>query len=164
MEVEEVKRLVAERAGELKEAKAQAIQAQRDALAEQGWYKFLVWHAGARGAQNGAYLSCEANQRILEEHISSQDNKQIDFTSLEKAYQACKDRLAMPSVGEYERKTNTQRSKIPQQQVSFPPQKIVLNYSVEEIKKMPAGQMHKLMNRGPEYLEALNRILSEGRK
>ena len=163
MEVEEIKRLIAEQSGETKALKAAAFKAKRDAEAEQGWYNFLKWHCGVRGVANGHYLVCEANNKIMEEYIASLDDKRINFMALERAYQTCKDQLAMPSFGEYERKTNLQESRQAPQVIPLPPPTITLPYTKLEIKQMPREELRKILARGPEYVEALNRILDDGK-
>ena len=139
--------------------KAEAWKAKRNAEENRAWHEFLKFHSGARGANNGFYFCCEANNRLLAESIATQSNKQITFQALEEAYRSCRDRLAPPPDREYKRKTNTLESRSLPQLVNLPIPAVVLPYTKQQILSWDAKRLKREM-RSPERVTAINKILN----
>lgn len=171
-------------------AKATEEQAAQRMTEDQAWYEFQLKYTGGVAANAGvtAYI-CEANRRILFEHIKAA-NRVIDLVSLDEAFLELKDtgKLAEDThaghirkvvkvkdgktytvTPNYERKTDLQKSRIAPQAVSsvlnIPKPPVHIPLTREAILKLVNGpdgstKLRKLIGRDPRGEAAINKILA----
>ena len=157
---EEVNELNRERIDAANRAKAEEFAAKKAAVAARSWWKFSLRHSGQSGLKFGDYLSNEANDNLLTSWIEQAD---LDVTevNLEQAFVACRSMLSS-RPGTYERKTDTQQSRVfPQIKNLQPtPRPLVLPFTRKEVLSWSTARLHQEMQKSPEHVNALNRILA----
>jgi hypothetical protein len=157
---EEVQDLNRERIDAANRVRAEAFAAKKAAVAARSWWRFSLRHSGQNGLKFGDYLSNEANDNLLTSWIEDAD---LDVTeaNLEQAFVACRSMLAS-RPGTYERKTDTQQSRVfPQIKNLIPaPPLLVLPYTRKEVLSWSTARLHQEMQKSPEHVNALNRIIA----
>ena len=128
-----------------------ARKEKQTAIDARTFYKFFYAHR-ADG------INFQANEGILRKFLIEQELP-ITLENLELAYLAEGHRLCSRAEP-YIRQTNSQESRFMAQRPALNPvPEVVLPYSADEIRSMPAEQLKRLM-RKPEYLKEINRILA----
>jgi hypothetical protein len=148
------------RLDEEKRRKAEVFKAQRDANAARSWFEFIRDHSGTKAViNNDVYHDCVANQQAIEAYIATLPDPTICRAHIEAAFVSLRPKLATASVEPYQRKTNLQESRVvPPTIPTLPPAFIGLTR--RQIVELPKDELKKLMQKGPNYRDELDRILA----